>query len=578
MRNSIRCIALMLMLCVIVSATSMVAAADDFVDGSLVIDYNFGSGDIATLQTLFCMDARGFLKALAFRSAWTQSLVIPRLLSSEDPQALSAVSHLIIQFNRKSHELALTESEKNLLAAISFQKELWYGFGDALFSNVDDLLQEARYPVSENEYSDQLGLFLRDDPYNFIVKLSALQAKDQQTILAQLAMLNGTARSIPVVDILKALLPQQTEPANGEGNTDSPGPLEPGWVFTAEQTELINTILVSLKDTPPVVEPQDPIPEEQTQWRSNKIVPRTDFYHILTEIADGSSNTAFIEPMFLETASFVQAFALLQTSTSQEKVINIITEQVMDAKQLRHLLFNIRSHLTYTPDPLQKNAVAQLQYALLRNSLHAWGKIPDFSQVFDLLLTPPGGQSWRASDMDIFHLGINACWYPKEFIAAYTSDHGYYQSLVDSAVKHEFSPVFRQALIDTLYDLQSDESLSDAEAEAIEAFLAYQANTPNPMYPYGVDPNAPPPTEPTDPTDPTDATDPTATEPPTTDASEDTDSATGNHSHLLRTVLLSIAAFAIGIPIGSYYVNRKGRTAKTEEAADPPDTDEEEFL
>ena len=132
-----------------------------------------------------------------------------------------------------------------------------------------------------------------------------------------------------------------------------------------------------------------------------------------------------------------------------------------------------------------------------------------------------------------------------------------------------------------MYDLQSDETLSDTELEALQAVLDYQGSGVNPMYPYGVDPNAPPPTEPTDPTEttaPTEATVPTETELPAQDSSEDTPSDGNRSTRLLRTMILCIGAFAVGVPIGIYYVNRKKQSIKEEKDAVPPPPDEEDFL
>jgi hypothetical protein len=67
---------------------------------------------------------------------------------------------------------------------------------------------------------------------------------------------------------------------------------------------------------------------------------------------------------------------------------------------------------------------------------------------------------------------------------------------------------------------------------------------------------------------------PTMTTPSTIEPSEKN---TSNY-RLLSTVFLCIGAFAIGIPIGSRYVNRKNRSAKAEEPSPQLATDEEDFL
>ena len=570
MKNSIRCIALMLVLCLIFSTAGTATAANKLVDDALIVeDYDFANAGTATLQTLFCMDARGFLKALAFEGEWTQTTVISRLLSAQDPQTLSTVLYLIRLLNINSDKLHLTHSEENLLAAISFKQEWLYGFGDAQFDNVDILLQNAAQSISLDMYSNQLGLFLNNYPDIFLIKLSEFASEDQEYILAQLAVLNGTARSIQIVNFLESLLPAQTVPTTGDANVDSPGPLEPGWDITPEQIELIRAILERLKDVPPIVEPQDPIPEEKAQWQTNPVVPRTDFDYVL---ANQSFDYHIASWMLLDTAGFIQAFSRLPAA-QQERLTDSFLHYWWSVQEPQKLLYNIHSYLSYgMPDDTQQTACRELVYALLRHGDDILGVLHDLSVYF--VSQPEDNPVFIAKNDAYYHFSVEACFYPEDFIAAYSAASLAIRDSIGAKVKSKFDPTYRQALIDTVYDLYKGSTLTEDESLAAKAFLDYQGSGVNPIFPYGVDPNAPP----TEPTDPTDATDPTATEPPTPDASEDTDSATGNHSHLLRTVLLSIAAFAIGMPIGSYYVNRKGRTAKTEEAADPPDTDEEEFL
>jgi hypothetical protein len=43
-------------------------------------------------------------------------------------------------------------------------------------------------------------------------------------------------------------------------------------------------------------------------------------------------------------------------------------------------------------------------------------------------------------------------------------------------------------------------------------------------------------------------------------------------------MILCIGAFAVGVPIGIYYVNRKKQPIKEEKDAVPPPPDEEDFL
>lgn len=578
MRKAIRCICLVLVLCLFFGIAGTVTASYSSVDGQLVVgDYNFKIDDTAALQALFCMDARGFIKALAFESAWTQSLAISHLLNSEDPYAFSAVSYILRYMNQNSGKLLLTQSEKNLLAAISFQRELWYGFEYTKYNDIAQLLENARYPISADEYTNPLGLCLRDDSYDFIVALSAMDAKGQQTILAQLAMLNGTVRSIPVVSMLNALLPQQTEPASTDPESDSPGPLEPGWVFTQEQTELINAILESLKDTPPIVEPQEPIQDEKTQWRADKIVPRRNFDSMLNQIIDNNGSDEYLIPIFLETASFIDALARVENADSRERIISFVL-YIKDARELRSLLYNIQSRLTYSPpNEESKEVAAQLKYAILCDSYHGFESVPDFSQYF----SQPEDQTGSETENAVFQFGISVCWYPKEFLAAYVVATDTSQDAINLKLKTQLDSAVRQAMVDTLYDLQSDETLSDTELEALQAVLAYQAKAPGSMYPYGIDPDTPPTTEPTEiteATETTEVTDSTEMTDPTQGTSEDTPS-DGNHStRLLRTMILCVAAFAVGVPIGICYVNRKERRTKAETHTAPPAPDEEDIL
>ena len=187
MRKVIRSMSLVLALCLFLGIAGTVRTGYSSVDGQLVVgDYNFKIDDTAALQALFCMDARGFIKALAFESAWTQSMAISHLLNSEDPYAFSAVSYILRYMNQNSGKLLLTQSEKNLLAAITFQRGMLYGFEYTGYNDIAQLLENARYPISADEYTNPLGLCLRDDSYDFIVALSAMDEKDQYTILSQL--------------------------------------------------------------------------------------------------------------------------------------------------------------------------------------------------------------------------------------------------------------------------------------------------------------------------------------------------------------------------------------------------------
>ena len=563
MRKGIRCICLVLVLCLFFGIAGTVTASYSSVDGQLIVgSYNFKIDDTAALQALFCMDARGFIKALAFESARTQSSAISHLLSSEDPYAFSAVSYILRYMNQYAGKLQLTQSENNLLAAINFQREMLYGFEYVRYNDIAQLLENARYPISADEYTNSLGLYLRDDTYDFIVALSAMDEKGQRTIASQLSMLNGTARSIPVVNALNALLSQQTEP-------------DAGWVLTQEQTELINAILISLKDTPPIVEPQDPIENEKAQWKADKIVPRRNFYSMLNQIIGDNGSDEYLIPIFLETASFIDALARVEKADSREQIISFVL-YIKDARELRSLLYNIQSRLTYSPpNEESKEVAAQLKYAILCRSTHVFEGAPDFSQYF----STQEGQAGSGTDNALYQFGISVCWYPEEFLAAYVLASETSQYAVNLKLKNQMDPTLRQAIVDTLYDLQSEDTLAPSERIALQAILEHQAKAPGAMYPHGIEPDAPSPTDPTEITEATEATGSTEVTAPTQDASEEAPPSDSSRStRLLSTILLCVAAFALGVPIGLYYVNRKERRAKEKAPATPPAPDEEDIL
>ena len=574
MRNSIRCIALMLVLCLIFSTAGTATAANKLVDDALIVeDYDFANAGTATLQTLFCMDARGFLKALAFESAAIQERVILYLLVLQDPQSLNVVKENMFLMARSKNEFNLTQSEQNLLSAMQFRLLYLYGLGETSIATLDRVLQYALNSVSLDEYSTDLGLFLSDGPYAFIVALSELEPQQQEYILQQLSVLNGTVGTIRILESMQRLV--ATGPQDEFTEID---PNETVNGFTEEQNALFHAILECLKDRPPYIYPQEPVPEELAQWQTNPVVPRTDFDYVL---ANQSFDYHIASWMLLDTAGFIQAFSRLPAA-QQETLTDSFLHYWSSVHEPQKLLYNIHSYLSYgMPDDTQQTACRELVYALLRHGDDILGVLHDLSVYF--VSQPEDNPVFIAKNDAYYHFSVEACFYPEDFIAAYSAASLAIRDSIGAKVKSKFDPTYRQALIDTVYDLYKGSTLTEDESLAAKAFLDYQGSGVNPIFPYGVDPNAPPaeptdPTNSTDTTDLTDATDPTATEPPTPDASEDTDSATGDRSHLLRTVLLSIAAFALGIPIGAYYVNRKGRTVKTEETADPPDTDEEEFL
>ncbi len=567
MRNWIRYTALMMALCVIIGTVSMVRAADESDRNRLVVEnYDFQNADYQTLQGLFCLDAQGFLKALAFESADTQTYVIHQLLSLVDTQTFSTVSYLLQLMRYETNQYRWTQSEKNLFAAIIFQLDYRDGLGSSPYGGtIENLLQNASQPISIDQYSNSLGAVIRDDPHTFIVQLSQLEPSDQSTIIHQIEQLNGTVRSIRPVERLRYL--QQYAPGNTPPEDEQGEPLE---MLTEDQAALVNTLLECLQDLPDRVDPQDPIPEELAQWQADKVVLRTNFAAWLKEIANGGSTRDLTASVMLETASFVRAFSQLEESAAREDVIHFFLNNYNAVSRLGHLLFNIHCYLTYVPaDAEACAAIGELQYAALHDCIYTISSQPDFVQQFDLLPAQPG----EALETYIHHLAVGACRFPYEFITAYTANPNL-QGTLNSLFKAYLDPAIRQALIDTMYDRFLDTG-------AIKVFLAYQASTPNPMYPYGVDPNAPPATEPTDPTEttaPTEATVPTETELPAQDSSEDTLSDGNRSTRLLSTVFLCIGAFAVGVPIGIYYVNRKKQTIKEEKDAVPPPPDEEDFL
>lgn len=586
MKKAIRCITLVLVLCLIFSAAGTVVSADDFVDGSLMVDdYGFQNADYITLQALFLMDARGFLKALAFESAEIQSRVGRLLLHSQDEQASACVQHLLAQFTNNTGQLFKTQSERNLIAAIHYYRALSSAFRSSYYADVETLFSQAVNAIGIDQYTNDLAHHLYTDPYAFVVALSKLEQADQDSILLQLTPLNGTVRSTLLMEIVLAALGAIAPDSPGSELTEPATQSQPHSIYTDEQLELLSAIAECIKDVPPRIDYQEPMLEELTQWQANPVVPRTDFYPMLIKIANGDSSVNFEYLIAEEVGPFIQDLALLEQPASRNQVTKALLSKWEAAQAwsyMRCTLFGIHSYLIYgNPNEAQTTAANEFMYALLRSTAYKWETKPGFSQYF----APPEGGSPYSSDMVVYHLSINACWYPNDFIAAYIDTTRTYQDLANSKVKTKLESPARQALIDTLYDLQSDETLSIAESEAIEAFLEYQASTPNPMYPYGVDPNVPPATEPTEPSEtsaPTEATEPEESEAATQETSGDPDPAkpekTASRSHLLSTVLLCAAAFALGIPIGAAVVNRKKRNPKQEEDAVPPAQDEEGLI
>ena len=582
MRKQIRCIVLVLVLCLIFSATGMVATADESVDGILILqDFPFESADPEMLTAYFCMDARGFIKALAFENAGTQSRVGRQLFHSQDEQTLSCVQHLLAQSTNNTGQLFKTRSEKNLVAALDYHQALSSAFRSSYYTDVEALFSKAVNAIGIDQYTEDLGYHLYTDPYSFVVALSELEQEDQDSILFQLTPLNGTVRSTLLKDIVLAALGTIEPDSPGLELTEPATQGQPFSIYTNEQLELLSAIAECIKDVPPRIDYQEPIPEELTQWQANPVVPRTDFYPMLIRIANSDSSVDFEYLIAEEVGPFIQNLAPLEQPASRNRVAKALLgkwETSQTWPYIRCVLFGIHSYLLYgNPDKAQTTAANEFMYALLRSTAYKWETEPGFSQYF----APPEGGSPYSSDIVVYHLSINACWYPKDFIAAYVGATRTYQDLASYNVKTKLESPARQALIDTLYDLQSDETLSDTELEALQTFLDYQGSGVNPMYPYGVDPNAPPPTEPTDPTEttaPTETTVPTETEPAAQDSSEDTPSDGNRSTRLLSTVFLCIGAFAVGVPIGIYYVNRKKQPIKEEKDAVPPPPDEEDFL
>lgn len=563
MRKSTRCIALMLVLCLVFSIAGTVAAANNLVDRTLVVeDYAFDRADHSMLRAMFCMDSRGFLKALAFESAEVQKRVITHMFSSTDPQSLDIIQHHLVILITSKNELDLTQSEKNLLSAMWFWKEYLHGLGSTSFSELDQMLQHALSAVALDQYSYDLGLFLCKGSYDFIIALSKLESRQQESILQQISVLNGTVESIRIVEIMQMLV--GAAPPGSEVIEVDPSATVEG--FNEAQNALFHAILNCLKDVPPYVHPQKPVPEELAQWQAEKNVPRTDFSPILLSIVnDGETFSYEAErQMFLDTAGFIQAFSQLQPS-GRKKVIDSLLYKWKFVNEPQFMLYHTRSYLSFAaPDSDQQIAAQELMYALLRHGHNILGTIHNLSVYFNG--QPENNPIFMGNSETYYHFSVEACFYPEDFITAYASAGKSTQSAIGIKVKSKFDPVFRQALIDIIYDLYEKGTLADDELAAAKDFLYYQGSEPYPMYPYGIDPNPPESTEPTESSAPTI---PSAelTEPPAVD---DTGENSGHQPQKdtgwIATVCFVLVSLCLGIAIGSLITKKK----KAKQAAAQP--------
>lgn len=347
-----------------------------------------------------------------------------------------------------------------------------------------------------------------------------------------------------------------------------------------ELAALRQQILLALEDCPQLPIQTNPDPEELQQWQQEGYSPQVTIdcsYSDLLNTRMGLRMETFLNAMFYDTANWVNELAFRDAKTKRAFLNGIRSANYNRASLLRMSLhlqdyLETTASLTKSETALLEAYIYQLDYFYYSLS-HAHRNSSD---LFAEAMVHPLDNSLNDFCDELKFAFISN---PSHFIMLLVTED---EAIQDTVVRYLCADSdSSDALIIKVAELLAQErDRTDYYSDAEYAVLMKLCSNIQML------PSVP---EPTDP-NPTEHaqwladqqlaeienqdTFPTMTTPSTIEPSEKN---TSNY-RLLSTILLCVASFALGVPIGLYYVNRKERRSKEETATTPPPPDEEDIL
>ena len=476
MRKAYRYIALALALCIILGAAS-VAFADFYKDGGMSSYYDIDAMNAVQMREAFCADARGFLKVLAFSSKERKETALKMFVGAPE-RTRSVILEQLRLLEQQKDSYKLTQSEVELLAALHYYVGTERLFVDApSIGNIDELVY-AVAAEKDVEYACMLGgRALVERPYSFVSALSEQLEEDlQMRVIERIATFNGKLEGSKIVEslcLLEIYSPDYEEdpydPSDDVINR-----------FSRDQENLRLAFLEVLADCPKPQLPKESLTAELVQWNENKTMTRTDF-HKLIENPAVTDWDALMRGAVLETGPFVTALTDW-TPEHRQAFFSAFAEQPYTQEELEMLLLSLHKYAVTNKLPNYRQQVMdELEYMILRQCSQNFPVQTDFSYY---IATEEKPSTFLFND-DTFWLCLDAAMAPYGFVNMLSNLAATEVENLSSRIKYANMNTYRQAIVDGVYDLQSQVELSYKEQVAREHLLEHQGSYPSPIYPYG---------------------------------------------------------------------------------------------
>ena len=572
MRKAYRYIALAVALCIILGAAS-VAFADFYKDGGMSSYYDIDAMNAVQMREAFCADARGFLKVLAFSSKERKETALKMLVGVPE-RTRSVILEQLRLLEQQKDSYKLTQSEVDLLAALHYYVGTERLFVDApSIGNIDELVYSVA-AEKDVEYACMLGgRALVERPYSFVSALSKLEEDLQMRVIERIATFNGKLEGSKIVEslcLLEIYSPDYEEdpydPSDDVINR-----------FSRDQENLRLALLEVLADCPKPQLPKESLTAELVQWNESKTMTRTDF-HKLIENPAVTDWDALMRGAVLETGPFVTALTDW-TPEHRQAFLSAFAEQPYTQEALEMLLFSLHKYAVTNKLPNYRQQVMdELEYMILRQCSQNFPVQTDFSYY---IATEEKPSTFLFND-DTFWLCLDAAMYPYGFVNMLSNLAATEVENLSSRIKYANMNTYRQAIVDGVYDLQSQVTLSYHEQVARERLLEHQGSYPSPIYPYGQTTEQPdttpvvtePVTEPPLPTDvvtrPTvERTDPIELTQETTAPLQVQDDKKPADTEWISTVCIILGLLCISIVVTTSLAKKKKEEPKQPDPEDP---------
>lgn len=512
------------------------------------------------LYKAFLLDSRTFTNQLAFRDKEVKDYVLSVLTGDwVTPEQRENIYDAILQlYVGNYHDVPQTENTlwrdmMDYFAYLSLQDMGTVRDCKALFAEITAEEEDSIY-----RWSATLSEAIVGTPDAFLRALLEEEKTVQERVLLILEFYNTDMVGTKICNSLPEYS-ADTEP---------------------ELAALRQQILLALEGCPQLPIQTNPDPNELQQWQQEGYSPQVTIdcsYSDLLNTRMGLRMETFLNAMFYDTANWVNELAFRDAKTKRAFLNGIRSANYNSVSLLRMSLhlqdyLETTASLTKSETALLEAYIYQLDYFYYSLS-HAHRNSSD---LFAEAMVHPLDNSLNDFCDELKFAFISN---PSHFIILLVTEDDAVQNTVVRYLCADSDS--SDALIIKVAELLAQERdrtdyYSDAEY-AVLMKLCFNIQ---------MLPSVP---EPTDP-NPTEHaqwladqqlaeienqdTFPTMTTPSTIEPSEKN---TSNY-RLLSTVFLCIGAFAVGVPVGIYYVNRKKRPAKAEEPSPQLATDEEDFL